>query len=130
MTIRYREVSNLQYSDVLYNSFMTEKYRTVITRWRLSCHSLRIETGRYNRPRVPRDERTCKVCNVLEDERHSLFDCVAHTFLRLRHASILSDYTTVQLILYPNSIEDANAIGRYILDIEKNMESLEMIVKI
>ena len=130
MTIRYREVSNLQYVDVLYNSFMTEKYRTVITRWRMSCHSLRIQTGRYNRPRIPRDQRTCKACNVLEDEQHALFDCAAHTFLRLRHASILSTYTTVQLILHPNSIEDANNIGRYILEIGKNMESLEMIVKI
>ena len=130
MTIRYREVSNLQYPDVLYNSFMTEKYRTVITRWRMSCHSLRIETGRYNRPRIPRNERTCKACVVLEDERHALFECPAHTFIRLRYNNILSDYTTVQLILHPNSIEDANTIGRYILDIEKNMELLKMVVKI
>ena len=73
--------------DVLYDSFMIEKYRTVITRWRLSCHSLRIETGRYQHPALPRNERTCTVCNILEDEHHETTPCssVQHT-----HSS---DYT-------------------------------------
>ena len=129
MTVRYKNITNLQYSDVLYNSFMTEKYRTVITRWRLSCHSLRIETGRYQRPILPRNERTCSICHILEDEQHSLFVCQAHTFIRLRYANILNNYTTTQSILHPSSMEDACAIGRYILDIERNMEALKMIIK-
>ena len=129
MSVRYKNITNLQYSDVLYNSFMTEKYRTVITRWRLSCHSLRIETGRYQRPILPRNERTCSICYILEDEQHSLFVCQAHTFIRLRYANILNNYTTTQSILHPSSMEDACAIGRYILDIERNMEALKMIIK-
>ena len=129
MTIRYKDISNLQYSNILYNSFMVEKYRTVITRWRLSCHSLRIQTGRYQRPKLSRNERTCIACNIMEDEYHSLFQCSAHTFIRLRYVNILSIYQTVQAILYPNTIEDAHTIGRYIIEIEKNMESLKMVFK-
>ena len=67
---------------------------------------------------------------MLENEHHALFHCPAHTFIRIRYNNILSLYTNVQLILHPNSVDDANTIGRYILDIEKNMESLKMIVKV
>ena len=129
MTARFSDITSLQYSHVLYNSFLTEKYRTVITRWRLSCHSLRIETGRYHRPRIPRNERTCLACNTMEDEHHALFQCSAHIFIRLRYVTILSAYNSVQSILFPNSIEDASTIGRYILEIEKNMETLKMVFK-
>ena len=38
MTIRYREISNLQYCDILYENFVVEWYRRTITRWRMSCH--------------------------------------------------------------------------------------------
>ena len=121
--------SNLEYCDILYNSFVVEKYRTVITRWRLSSHPLRIETGRYHRPKLQRNERTCIVCNTLEDEHHSLFVCTAHTFIRTRYANILSTYTTVPSILHPTTIADANTIGNFILDIERNMVTLKMVFK-
>ena len=129
MTKRYKDITNLQYSDILYNSFMIEKSRVMITRWRLSCHQLRIETGRYERPKLTRDERTCTICNIVEDEHHALFDCSAHTFLRLHYVDILSRYTTVQTILNPISTDDANKIGKYILEIERNMELLKMVFK-
>ena len=129
MTVRYKEITITQYSSILYNSFMIERYRMVITRWRLSCHSLRIQTGRYNRPRLPRNERTCIICNVIEDEQHALFHCTAHIFIRLHYVDTLTTYQTVQSILNPNTIEDANNIGRYIIEIEKNMQSLDMVFK-
>ena len=129
MTQRYREISNLQYCDVLYDSFMIERNRIVITRWRLSCHRLRIETGRYTRPKTLRNERKCIVCNTLEDEYHALFVCTAHTFIRQHYENILSSYTTVQTILHPETTTDANTIGRYILEIEKNMDELKMVLK-
>ena len=128
MTTRYRELTNLEYCDTLYNTFVIEKNRIVITRWRLSCHSLRIQTGRYNRPKIPRNERTCSVCLVLEDEHHALFICTAHTFIRARYTELLSTYATVPSILHPKTVEDANTIGNYIRDIEKNMDQLKMVV--
>ena len=82
MDIRYREMSNLKFSKVLYNSCVNDEDRMLITRWRLSCHQLHIETGRYKHPKIERDERICVVCPVLEDENHALFKCYAHSFVR------------------------------------------------
>ena len=127
MSSRYREISNLQYCDILYEEFVIERYRTIITRWRLSCHKLRIETGRYTRPKTPRHERKCKMCNILEDEQHALFTCSAHVFLRQHYLEILSRYTPVQAILHPKTVTDANTIGKYLTDIENNMNLWKMV---
>ena len=127
MSLRYKEISNLQYCDVLYDEFVIERYRMTITRWRMSCHKLRIETGRYTRPKTPRQERNCKICHTLEDEQHSLFFCSAHVFIRQHYIEILSRYTTVQTILHPRTTTDANTIGKYLIDIENNMNLWKMV---
>ena len=47
--------------------------RCILSRLRLSCHSLLIETGRYRKPKpIPVDERKCIFCNMnaIEDEIH------------------------------------------------------------
>ena len=52
----YRNITNLEHNTALYHSFVNDELRIVITRWRLSCHKLRIETGRYTCPITPRDQ--------------------------------------------------------------------------
>ena len=123
---QYREISGLEYNKVLYNSFVNDELRTKITRWRLSCHKLRIETGRYTHPITPRDLRLCKVCNVIEDESHALFHCSAHMFIRIKYSSLLNSYTTVNQILNPQNSGDIVRIGVYIGEVEKNMKKLKM----
>ena len=74
-------------------SFKFEEYlnlksystRKVLAKFRISDHSLRIETGRYEKKLdehgkaviLPRSERSCQFCinasNVLDDEIHFLF---------------------------------------------------------
>ena len=68
--------------------FRREKYlelpshlRSAVKKLRLSCHPLRIETGRYHRPNViPIEERKCIFCkeNSVEDEFHVVFCCTAY----------------------------------------------------
>ena len=123
---RYREITNLEYSATLYQSFVNDELRMIITRWRLSCHKLRIETGRYTVPVTPREERLCKMCHVVEDELHALFHCPAHTFTRLKFHSLLCQYNTVSQILTPQCSEDVVRIGMFIGEIEKNMIKLNM----
>ena len=55
-------------------SFIQRKFLAKI---RLGCLELRIETGRYARPRQPPESRLCQVCNEqdIEDEFHFLFEC-------------------------------------------------------
>ena len=47
-----------------------------ITKFRLSDHNLPIERGRYHRPKIPRNERLCSLCNnEIGDEIHALLQC-------------------------------------------------------
>ena len=41
----------------------------------ISSHVLEIERGRYQKPKVPRDLRLCRICNVVEDEEHFVTSC-------------------------------------------------------
>jgi hypothetical protein len=61
------------------------KYRTALTRFRLSSHNLAIETGRYNM--VDRAERICLNCNmnVIENEFHFLLICPKYSDLRKKY---------------------------------------------
>ena len=60
------------YLDILSNN-----YRFFLTRMRLSSHSLRIQTGRYGRNKIPRNERICQCCNTndIEDVFHFICIC-------------------------------------------------------
>jgi len=62
---------NLMFSEVL-GTVQNALFRKVLTRLRLSSHHLKIETGRWHKPctPIPRNERLCKICNVLEDDYH------------------------------------------------------------
>ena len=124
----YKEITNMEHNSILYQSFVNDELRMNITRWRLSCHKLQIETGRYTVPITPRNERLCKICTVVEDELHALFHCPAHTFIRVKFHSLLCKYNTVTLMLNPQSSEDVVKVGMYIGEIEKNMKKLKMCV--
>ena len=123
---QYKDITNLEHNTVLYTSFVNDDLRVLITRWRLSCHKLRIETGRYTNPITPRDQRLCKICFVLEDEQHALFHCPVHSFVRLKYHSLLTKYNTVPQILNPQCSEDLVKIGMFLEEIEKNMEKHKM----
>ena len=51
---------------------------------RLSSHPLRIETGRYGRNRIDRNERLCLICgkNDIEDEYHFVLNCDEYSTIR------------------------------------------------
>ena len=54
------------------------KYRVALSRFRSSSHTLEIERWRYAKPIIPVQERLCRVCLFLEDERHLLFHCILY----------------------------------------------------
>ena len=54
-------------------SLLQDDLRIVFTRFRVSSHRLRIETGRWSR--TPREERLCQCGNGVQSERHVLVDC-------------------------------------------------------
>ena len=59
----------------LLSTNLSLKQRTIICRFRTSCHNLQIELGRHQRPYIPPALRVCDFCNVTQDEIHHLFTC-------------------------------------------------------
>ena len=53
-------------------------------KFRTSSHFLMVETGRYSRPKIKRENRTCTLSNTkeVEDEGHLIFNCNAYSELR------------------------------------------------
>ena len=47
-TKRYTELTGIKYCHALYETYLREDLRILITRWRMSCLQLEIETGRYH----------------------------------------------------------------------------------
>ena len=58
--------------------------RKFMAKARLGVLQLRIETGRFERPKQPAELRLCKQCSldIVEDEAHFLLECPRHCFLR------------------------------------------------
>ena len=128
MHARYRALTNSQYTRILYKTNVNDECRTIITRWRLSSHSLHIETGRYKKPKTLRENRVCTVCGTLEDEHHAIFVCTAHYFIRAKYKELLKKYNNVNDFLNPNCMDDIRIVGTMLREIEKNMKDLKMIV--
>lgn len=54
-------------------TYIPDHLRVSFSRFRLSAHRLRVETGRWMR--IPRNERLC-VCNIdIQNEAHVMFHC-------------------------------------------------------
>jgi hypothetical protein len=55
-------------------------------RFRLGCHQLRIHTGRWESPPLPRERRLCQRCLAMcvDDEVHCLFSCQHRDLRRAR----------------------------------------------
>ena len=91
----------------------------VITRWRLSNHDLRIETGRYVRPIMPRNMRVCSVCvDSVEDEDHALYHCQLYDDVRKNYWSLLEQYPIITDIFNPKTEVDFCQLGKLLFDIE------------
>ena len=76
---------------ILLRSSQVYHYRYIISRWRLSCHDLKIETGGYAKPAIPRETRLCDVCYEIEDEFHAIFICPRYNTIREKY-SITEQY--------------------------------------
>lgn len=85
-----RASTYLLYHNFGYKTYLKEvkihKYRQALARFRLSAHKLAIETGRWHKPqKIPRNERKCTLCNILEDEFHFIFECKMYVDLRIKY---------------------------------------------
>jgi hypothetical protein len=107
--IKNTEKGKLRFFSNVYTTFELQKYLTFgisksftlfLSKIRLSAHSLAIETGRYNKPFTPAEERYCKYClNQVENE--NIFSFIVPYITALIRESFQSIFKNSQ-----NSTED------------------------
>ena len=64
------------------SEYVNERERLAFTRFRLSSHHLKIETGRW--ARIDADDRLCNCGHGVQDESHVLFVCPKTANIRER----------------------------------------------
>ena len=81
----YRRYKKDIKSEHYLSSIRDAKYKIALSKFRLSSHSLLIETGRYTG--IPTEERLCNFCNMrkIEDEFHFLLVCPHYIELRRKY---------------------------------------------
>ena len=116
--MRYKEICGMSYNDCIYGQDLREDKRIIITKWRLSSHNLKIETGRYTKPPTRRDERVCSECtSVVEDEHHVVFQCPLYRNVQTHHRDLLLRLKSIPELLNPKTIADASEVGEMLLSI-------------
>ena len=76
----------------------TVRCRIALTKIRVSCHCLAIETCRYQKPTyLPINQRLCTLCNQVEDKIHLI--CNAHLKMEF-FGFVQSIYPLFQFMLY------------------------------
>jgi len=94
------------------------KFRNALCKFRVSAHSLEIETGRYNA--TPLNQRVCKFCSApqVENEYHFLLVCPVYTNLRRKFLPRFCwSFANVQKFRYlmcTNSERSILNIGKYV----------------
>ena len=108
------------------NSVRNFDVRKCLTKFRLSSHSLQIETGRHVNPKVPVEKRICKMCQsgLIEDEQHFLLHCTFYTNERIIFLSkvLLLDPSLLDgdsVVVFKNILSSNNhdicfVLGRFI----------------
>ena len=81
-----------QFSFEKYLDNVPKALRMQITRLRLSSHPFPIETGRYSKKKVERNDRKCNICHLNEagDEEHYLRRC-ANFILAKTRSNFIAD---------------------------------------
>ncbi len=115
-----------KYLDIVQN----KKLRSTFTRLRLSAHNLRIETGRYGRNRIERQERYCVYCDLrdIEDEFHFTLVCPLYIDIRskyiatyyVRHPSMIK----FMALLQSDSTRVIRNICKYLLEASNRRKEL------
>ena len=91
-----------------------QNYRKALARLRTSSHTLKIETGRYTRPKTPPEDRICPHCNshAVEDEQHFLIKCSLYAEER----KLLFNEISIQCANFTNMDDNIKFI--YLLNME------------
>jgi len=101
---------------------IAKEKRSLLTKIRISAHSLTIETGRYNG--MSREDLFCQFCpSLVEDEMHFLLRCAKYQNIRTSYNSLFqkeegtNDADLLRVILNPESLSATKQICNFIKDV-------------
>ena len=99
-----------------------KEVRKYLTKFRVSDHDLFIEKGRYLK--IPREDRKCKICNIIDDEYHFFLNCKINQEIRkgflnyfntlFTNFEILNPIEKLQKILNPSNNTDIDMVVSFI----------------
>ena len=94
---------------------VTVSRRKEFTKLRISAHQLRIETGRYTRPKTPIESRVCQCCNSnsTETEEHFILKCTRYNPERIKFIATLNSFTAF------SSLQTDEDVMEYIMTYNK-----------
>ena len=104
---------------------------TALARLRMSSHTLAIETGRHSKPKIAKENRLCKNCdlNEVEDEQHFLMRCTLYDTLRRNLLKVtaletnsLSDEDTFISLMSSHDGKIVKAMGAFVYSAFKERE--------
>ena len=112
----YRDINQYMSLSFIYTSMSTvpEYHRIAFTRLRLMSHRLRIETGRWTRPKTPIERRLCR-CGMIQTEEHALLHCPLTAHLRSDFINEFSDIYS----LFNLTAESANDVSQLCYEVLK-----------
>ena len=88
-TLKYGNITYKLFGDsLILIHLLIEQFFEVKDMWpKLTCHSHRIQTGRYDRNNTPREQRICLFCTApdIEDEFHFIIKCPCYIDLRKKY---------------------------------------------
>ena len=67
--------------------------RSFIAQIRAGVLPLRVETGRFTNTNI--EDRMCRMCGILEDEVHFIFECSLYAQLRMDFYNAISSHVNV-----------------------------------
>ena len=118
------QISDFSFEKSYLSKPLSFVQRKALAKFRIGVLQIRIETGRYERPKKSPLERICKQCdhNIPEDETHFLLYCPRHVILRgtffekitLPGFSTLTDIEKMKYLVNHSDIVKSTA--QFILD--------------
>ncbi|MES9883775.1 MAG: reverse transcriptase family protein [Sedimenticola sp.] len=96
------------------------RQRSALARLRFGTFPLAVELGRYRRPVIPVNERTCRLCNdgSIEDEAHFLVNCPSYSDLRHVYFSrdeLNDNANETDRLVYLMTVTDPKQLSNYII---------------
>ena len=83
-----------------------ERDRITVTRYRTGSHHLKIETGRFATPSIPRDERLCNCGTAVQTVKHCLLSCPLLNTVRTKYnISTFNDINNPSVCNFFNEME-------------------------